>query len=379
MKIGIDCRMLGKGFGLARHQEQLVRHLAKIETDNTFVLFLCKENWDAVHLCKESCERNNSLCLPSSKFSLVLADIPWYGLAEQLKFPRVIKKANIDLMHFPHFNVPMLYRGPFVVTIHDLTMFHFPRPEASTRGKLLFWLKDKVHRYVIRSAAKRATRIITTSEYTKHDIHNTLDIPLAKMTTVYQAPFGAQHVEHIDLAALGIQKPFALYVGAAYPHKNVETLLEAWREIDDIQLVLVGKRNYFYDRLLRRIEAEGMKHIVYTNFLPDEELVGVYKEAEVFLFPSLYEGFGLPPLEAQAFGTPVISADRASLPEILGEGAMYIDALSPSHIVDTVCKLFDNPDVAHELRQRGRENVQRFSWKRFAQQVNTIYNQQHMG
>lgn len=385
MKIGIDARMLGTGFGLARYIQQLVLHLEDIDHVNEYVLFLRKENWDEAMITHDN-------------FKKVLADIPWYSLAEQCTFKKIIQKEKLDLMHFPHFNVPLLYHDPFVVTIHDLTMYHFPRPEATTRSKIIFWIKDKAHRLVIRHAVRRARQIITTSQFTAQDIHHTLGVPLDKMKVIYQAPFVETDIRfktkdlRLSLPTYGITKPYILYVGAAYPHKNLERLLQAWKLFEerygeDYQLVLVGKEDYFYKRLLKdykiirlkdyRVDNVAMyqcNNVVYTGFVPDNELVELYESAHLYVFPSLYEGFGLPPLEAMNHGTPVISSSASCMPEILGESVMYFDPQNVEQMAEVMHKVLSNKDIQMELNQNTREHLKLFSWERLAKQTLEIYN-----
>jgi glycosyltransferase involved in cell wall biosynthesis len=370
MNIGIDARMLGPGFGLARYVQQLVLALAHIDSPHRFVLFLRKDNWDAFVPKKDTITK-------------VLADIPWYTIEEQVRLPGLIKKEHIDLMHFPHWNVPYFYSEPFVLTLHDLTMFHYPRPEATTRSKVVFWAKDKAHRVVIRRAAKKAEHIITASEFTKRDVHKTLRVPLDKMTTIYQAPFeGDARRKTQDakdfLKTHNITKPYVLYVGASYPHKNLDGLVAAWELFErkygeDYQLVLAGKRNYFYERLQSRIKNQ--QTIIFTGFLPDNELSALYDHAELFVFPSLYEGFGLPPLEAMAHGVPVVSSSSSCLPEVLGEAALYMDPGSPEDMAEKIHLGLTDNDIRFELKRLARENLSRFSWERLAHTTQEIYEQ----
>jgi len=309
-------------------------------------------------------------------------------------------------MHFPHFNVPLLYNDPFVVTIHDLTMFHYPRPEASTRSRSIFLVKDKAHRLVIRHAVKRSKHIMATSEFTKQDIINTLRAPREKITVTYQAPF----VESGNLSAptcrtesvqplarrigkagpevgsdnnvlkkFGISKPYVLYVGAAYPHKNLNKLLEAWKIFEtkyntDYQLVLVGKEDYFYKKLKsNKLINQLTNKPIFTDFVPDGELVELYENAHLYVFPSLYEGFGLPPLEAMSRGTPVVSSNVSCLPEVLGEAAMYFDPASKNNMAEVMYKILNNADIQMQLHQNARENLKRFSWKNLAEKTIEIY------
>jgi len=399
MKIGIDARMLGPGFGLARYVQQLVKHLAQAETGHEFVLFLRRENWEEVTLPlsggvgggraespKDGLTERPTLTPPhrGGRFTKALADMPWYSLEEQTKFSGIIKREGIDLMHFPHWNVPYFYSGPYVVTIHDLTMYHFPRPAATTLGPLKFWLKDRAHRMLLKRVTKKAHHIITTSEFTRQDVHRTLRVPMEKMTTTYQAPFenpGSRDVEpEADvLQAYGVTKPYVMYVGAAYPHKNLEGLLEAWKLFeekhgDEYQLVLVGKENHFYSKLLGSPAMNQCNNVVYTGFVPDEELVALYDNASLYVFPSMYEGFGLPPLEAMSHGVPVVSSNRSCLPEVLGEGALYFDPESAEQMAEVIERGLEDGGVRAELKQKGREEVRKYSWEKLAKKTLGIYN-----
>jgi glycosyltransferase involved in cell wall biosynthesis len=364
MTIGIDARMLGKGFGLARYIEELLKQLDAQETEHTFVVFLRSESigiFKPVH---------------AERFRFVIADIPWYSVGEQLLFPRIIRREHLDLMHFPHFNVPLLYTRKFLVTIHDLTMFHFPRPEATTRSKLVFWIKDVAHRYVIRSAVRRAAHIMTTSEYVRHDVHDTLGVPLSNMSTVYQAPFAAVSKRNTPAPSM-IDAPYMLYVGASYPHKNVEGLLDAWEEYIDAfggeeTLVLVGKENYFWERLLPRIES--MTQVVYLGFQTDEELASLYAHARAFVFPSLSEGFGIPPLEAMQQGIAVLSSNASCLPEVLGEGVLYTDTTNPEMFASAIDSILHNEDIRYEVLVAAKEVLARYSSDKFGTETITIYN-----
>ena len=209
--------------------------------------------------------------LPNS-FKIIEANISWYSWQEQFKFKKIIEKEQVDLMHFPHWNVPLFYNKPFVVTIHDLIMYHYPRQEASTHGRFVYWFKDLVHRLVLRHAVKKAKQIIVTSEFTKQDVHQTLGVPLEKMVVIYQAPFtkiiNNQDTNKFQISNFKFQinKPYVLYVGNAYPHKNLEGLLRAWKIFgekygEDYQLVLVGKNNFFYEKLFKDLKIERLKDL----------------------------------------------------------------------------------------------------------------------
>lgn len=359
MRIGVDARMLGKGFGLARYTEQLLEQLDTLEHDHHIVVFLLES------------ARQHFKPKHTERFTVISTDIPWYSLREQYAFPRVIEQAGVNLMHFTHFNVPLAYRGRFVVTIHDLTMYHFPRPEATTHGALVYWLKDQAHRWVVSSAAKRAAHIITTSEYVKRDVHQTLQVPLEKMTTVYQAPFDQGRIDKRKKAITS--EPYILYVGAAYPHKNITGLLDAWERYDgEGELVLVGKENYFWKKLQPRIDA--LEHVRYLGFQTDEELGALYAHARAFVFPSLSEGFGIPPLEAMQRTVPVLSSNASCLPEVLGDAALYTDATNPDMFAASIETIMQNNDVRHELLMNSKSVLRQYSPERFGKETLELYN-----
>lgn len=384
MKIGIDARMLGAGFGIARYVQQLVLHLEKIDSQNQYVLFLRKENW-------------NEFEPTNPNFKKVPADIPWYGWAEQISLPCIIKKEKVDLMHFPHWNVPLFYRAPYIVTIHDLTMFHFPRPEATTRSKIVFWLKDAAHRLVIKNAVSVAKKIIVASEFTREDIHQTLGVTREKMFVTYQAPFEKFSISNSQfsinfqfkndqniLKKYSISKPYVLYVGAAYPHKNLERLVEAWKILMDKsgnthQLVLVGKENYFYNVLREKIassphpDGAPRNDIVFAGFVPDSELTAIYNSASLYAFPSLYEGFGLPPLEAMAHGIPIASSDRSCLPEILQNAAIYFNPVNPADMAEKIWAALTNQNLREKLLNEAKNLLPKYSWSALSAQTLRIY------
>lgn len=371
MRIGIDARMMGKGFGLARYIEQLILHLEKIDTQNEYVIFLKRDNFDFFQA------RNKN-------FKKVLADISWYGFAEQIKFPKIIQREKIDLMHFPHFNVPLLYRKSFVVTIHDLIMFHYPRQEASTHGPFLYWIKDTIHRFVVRNAVKRAKHIFVTSEFTKKDVHETLLVPNEKMTVTYQAPFQSeiskiQKFEENDdlLKKYALTKPYIMYVGAAYPHKNLNLLLDAWKIFQNKygkthQLVLVGKENFFYNKLKQKIEKESCD-VVYTGFLPDEILSRLYLNTSLYVFASLYEGFGLPPLEAMTYEVPVASSNASCMPEVLQDAALYFDPTNAEQMADAMYRGITDATLRTTLQKNAGKLLKTYSWEKLAKETVSFY------
>ncbi len=368
MRIGIDARMMGEGYGIGRYISQLVKHLEHAGGNHQYVLFTNNTNIETYkHINKSS-------------FEIMEINVPWYSWQEQLKMPGIIKKAKVDLMHFPHWNVPIFYSDPFVLTIHDLIMFHYSRPQATTLGPIKFFIKDQVHRLVLKLAAKRAKHILVTSEFTKHDVAKTLGVDKNKMTTTYQAPFVVKEQETRDkeqvLKKYNIDKPYVLYVGSAYPHKNLPNLLGAWQIFcekygEDYQLVLVGKKDVFWKK--QELKIKNKESIIFTGFVPDKELSVFYQNADLYVFPSFYEGFGLPPLEAMLHGVPVVSSSNSCLPEVLGEAVLYFDPNHQSQIAEVIYKGLTDENIRRTLRLASKKELKRYSWQKLAEQTRDIY------
>lgn len=367
MKIGIDCRMLGpEQGGIGRYVEQLVYHLSLSDQSNEYVLFLRAANFDAVKIGN-----------PQFNYQKVLADIPWYGWKEQIRMPAILKAEKLDLVHFPHWNIPLVYRGKFMVTVHDLIMYHYPRAEATTLGPLYYWVKEKISRFVLRHAVRRAVKIIVPSEYTKQDVAKFLSVPIEKMVVTYQAAGLVISKDPPNLPT--ISKPYVLYVGAAYPHKNLSRLIEAWPKIQaatnhGYQLVLAGHDSFFYKKLKRLVEVVDISDVVFTGFVSDQMLDQWYRGASLFVYPSLYEGFGLPPLEAWARQIPVVAAKASCLPEILGQGALYFEAESVDELAKTVITGLTNEQLRQKTMIAAQAQQAKYAWKNCAQKTLETYN-----
>jgi len=364
MKIGIDARMFGSDHaGLGVYVQQLLEHMLP-EANHEFIIFV-----------KPELKTNN--LFEQKNCIAVATDIHWYGLKEHILFPNLIKQYSVDLMHFPHFNVPLFYRGPFVVTIHDLIMWHYPRKEATTHTSFVYGLKHAAFKFVIKMAAKRARRILVPSQYVKYDIASCLRVAEEKIDVTYLGVIEQKVSRSIDLKKYGITKKYILYVGNAYPHKNLERLIEAWSQIKDqheeYQLVLAGKRKTFYDRLAKKYDLDEREDIILTDYIADEYMHALYKQASLFVFPSLSEGFGLPPLEAMQAHTPVVSSNAACMPEILGEGAAYFDPEDVSSMSMSISQVLSDKNIQFQLKQNARSELYKFSWKRCAERTLDVY------
>lgn len=380
MRIGIDARFLGsKQKGLGRYVQELVENLEKVVNlkgngDLEFVIFLRKDNWKNYH--------------PKDyRFRKVLADYKWYSLKEQIFLPFVINKEKLDLMHFPHFNVPVFYFRPFIITVHDLILKRFPTRKASTLNLLSYYFKNLAYSLVISIALKRAKKIISVSYFTKKDILKYFKINPKKIIVIYEGVVGqpiknnSQKNKNFLKEKYGIKKDYLLYVGNAYPHKNLENLIDAFSKLVlihkmDIQLVLVGQLDYFYKRLI--VFSEGCPSlvagsIIFTDYVDDSLLKVLYKNASLYVFPSLCEGFGLPPLEAMKYGTPVASSNATCLPEVLGKAAVYFNPNKSNDITLKVKTILKDKKIKDKLRSLGLNKSEEYSWKKTAKKTLKIY------
>lgn len=365
MRIGIDARFFGSlGKGLGRYTQKLIENLEKIDAQNEYYIFLLKENFE-------------EYSPKSSNFHKILADFRWYSFAEQISFPKLLHKYALDLMHFPHFNVPLLYSKKFIITIHDLILLHFPTLKNTTLNPLLYWLKFFAYKLTIFSAIKRSQKIITVSQFTKKDILTHYGIVENKIVVTYEASenFLQKGVENDAkiLEKYGIIKPYLLYVGNAYPHKNLERLVSSFelvgKEKSELNMVLVGKHDYFYSQLKKKLLQKKISKVILPGFIPDEQLRVIYENARAFVFPSLYEGFGLPPLEAMERGTPVISSDHPCMREVLGESAFFVNAKNEKLLAQGILEFLNDSALGKEFVEKGYRQIQKYSWRKMAEQT----------
>ena len=362
MKIGIDARMFGPtvgGGGLGRYVEQLVTELQANDHKNRYVLFLKKEN---IHACK----------ITNPNFEKRLADIHWYTLEEQLKFGRIVDRESLDLIHFPHWNVPIALKTPFIVTIHDLILLEEPRSsKVTTRNIFVFLLKYFGYKLVLSHAIRASKKIIAVS-------HATADVIQRFFPTISKDKISVQYEGVTPLPSLSQSfpvpvSPNLLYIGNAYPHKNLERLLEAFAIIrqthPNTELILAGTESTFYKRLL----AKSRDHVTFVPNPTDKKLTELLKQTTLFVFPSRIEGFGLPPLEAMHAGVPVAASDIPSLREILDDSAVFFPPNNPTEIARVITDILDHPTRRKELIAHGLEHIKRFSWKTMALNIASLY------
>jgi glycosyltransferase involved in cell wall biosynthesis len=365
MRVAIDTRKI-HDFGIGTYIRNLLRQLARIDRDTEYVL-LCRE--PDLGIAAQLGPNFRSVREPS----------PNYSLREQIHVPWVLRRERPDVYHAPHYVLPAAVRCRSVVTIHDCIHLMFPQylpnRAAYAYARASMW-----------SAARRSHRILTVSEASKRDILSLFNVKPEKIVVVYNAideHFSAtpsdEHVSRIR-ERYQLDHKFVLYVGNIKPHKNLVRLIEAFSELrrthDDLKLLIIGDEISKLPALRRAVHRHKLhKHVRFLGYLKDDTLTVLYRLASVFVFPSLYEGFGLPPLEAMASGTPVVTSNLSSLPEVTGDAAVLVDPYDVDSIGDGMRRILDDPQLAAELRVKGLKRAQEFSWERSVEKTQRVYRE----
>lgn len=311
---------------------------------------------------------------PPKRFEFVRATAPIYSLREQWEIARLAREG--DLLHCPHYNIPYFYKGRMVVTIHDLT-------HLAHRDFVPNRLAYCYARFMLKAAAQHACQIITVSEFSKNCIRKTLNVPAEKVHVISYGiprrmdPGGCPNIAAIE--KLAITKPYVLFVGLLKPHKNVQALVRAFKLLPEHlrnshQLVIAGKLDSGYPavRQLSKEVALG-ERVVFTGHVTDEQLCALYARAKIFALPSLNEGYGLPVLEAMAYGVPVVVSNVSSLPEVAGEAGILVDPRDDQSISKAIERLLTDETLRKSLGERGRQRAHSFSASDFAQRHLEVY------
>ncbi len=295
---------------------------------------------------------------------------------EQLVAPWALRRERVDVLHAMAFVSPMLSRLPAVITVFDLSFLKFPQAFKPANR---FYLRT-----MTRISVRQAEQVIAISEYTRQDVIARLGVPAERVQTVYcgvDATFVP--LPPADIAAFktekGLPERFVLFLGTIEPRKNVVRLIEAFallaKALPDVDLVVAGGKGWFFEPVFARAQELGLAgRVHFPGYVPEAEKPLWYNAAEVFCYPSLYEGFGLPPLEAMACGTPVISSNAASLPEVVGEAGIMVDPQDTAGLSEAMQALLESAALRSELAGRGCTRARQFNWPETARQTARIYH-----
>ena len=371
MRIAIDATILrSQNTGTGFYVINLLNGLMKYDKENEYIVFGNKE------IIKKFVFLNNkNFRIENVIFKNRIVRVLW----QLFILPFKLKKLNVNILHSTNYITPLFkFNLKFIVTIHDLTFIIFP--EKFTIVKRLFF------RFMVPIFIRRADKVITVSENTKNDIIKFLKVPKEKISVTfetynecYDSEIKKEDSKKI-LDKYGINKNYFLFVGMIEPRKNILSILKAFIELDDEldeDLVIVGKKGWYYreiEEFMENIKNKRLKNrIIFTGFVSEKELVSIYKNAEIFIYPSFYEGFGIPPLEAMVCGVPVITSNTSSIPEVVGDAAIKIDPYNYIELKEAIKVLKHNPQKKEEMSEKGKEQSKKFSSKKFAENTINIY------
>lgn len=382
MLIGIDARLY-EAAGPGRYTRNLIRQLEQVDNENDYVIFMTGAGSQSYHP-------------QNPRFKKWIADYKIYSIEEQTLFLKDLIQARLDLLHVPHFNIPIFYPKKIVVTIHDLIMHKFVGKSATTLPTPTYFLKNLAYKLVTTFATRKASRIIVPSETVKNDIlevYSGLDSKKIVVTyegvddTLLKLSPANVKTSVIRLEEMKITNMYFLYVGSSYVHKNLNILLIAYRDFLEkfgktIHLVVAGKIDNFSQRLAGFAHALKLDGKVIfparyseNEYVKEEDLAILYKNAAAYVFPSLSEGFSITPLEAQAFGIPVLLSDIPTHREIFKDSVLYFNPQSVIEITESLSKILSDENLRSDLINKGNENVKRFSWREMAEKTLQVYKE----
>ncbi len=368
-RIGIDIRRLND-FGVGTYIKNLLRAFARIRSSETYILIGGEGQFEQLGELHEN-------------FKFHRYPRPFDSKRSHVDFFARTRHLNLDVFHMPHRWVPYFVSGAYVATLHDINNILYPSDEASP-------VRERIRHHMLVHGLRRAAKVIAVSEATKRDAITHLGLASSQIEVVHGAideqvakPVQAAELRE-TLSRYQIENPFLLYAGRIQPHKNIPRLIEAFAVVraelenhpryGNLGLIVIGDDLDSFPAVRHAVMRTRVQDRVrFLGFVPVETLRCFYEAATAFVFPSLYEGFGLPPLEAMAHGTPVVTSSASSLPEAVGDSAVLVN---PEHVFDIasgVRQVLLDDGFRDELRRRGFEQVKRFSWDRAARRVLQIY------
>jgi glycosyltransferase involved in cell wall biosynthesis len=343
-----------------RYIRKLLEYLQQIDYENDYVVLLHQKGYDETEFTAKN-------------FTKVVVNEKKFSLLEQFSLPNTIKTLEPDLVHFSMTNQPVLMKGKVVTTIHDLTPI---RLRGLPGNSTVYQLKSRVFGWVTKKAAKKSAAILTGTNHVKQEIVNFTGVSSDKIIVTPEAadeiPGEAKTVVNL------VDKKFIFYAGRAQPHKNLEKLIQSFEILytsqPELYLVLVGKKDSSYERTEKlAAQSPARENIVFTGFIEDVELKWLYQNTQVYVFPSLSEGFGLPGLEAMVHGCPVVSSNATCLPEVYEDAAIYFDPSNPQEIAEKISSVLNNSELRQELIIKGHSQAAKYSWRRMSEQTLSVY------
>ena len=354
----IDARIRKASSG--RPIERLLDNIESLDTENKYTILLSKgDNWRA----------------KADNFSVRIVNYKQFSLnpLEQIGFAWLLYKLKPDVAFFSMTQYPLLYFGKIVVFTHDLSMFRWAHQGSS--NKFVHGIKMLGYKLLFWAGHKKASKIIVPTKFVEQDLIQYQPFTKDKIVQIYEA---VDLPKQFSPKKPAIQaKKFIFFVGNAFPHKNLYRLIDAFALIKDkypeLSLILAGKEDYYYKNIKKYVAQNNIKNIEITGFVTDSELHWLYQNAEFFIYPSLSEGFGIPPLEAMANDCAVATSNASCIPEVCGDAAEYFDPNSENSIAGSIEKLMESPRTRTELISKGQKQIKKYSWTKMSEGiVNTI-------
>ena len=377
MHIGIDAHAIGaQQGGNETYNRNLIRALAEVDNHNRYTIFLSKE--------RAAQEWRNGFARQFPNFEIRLLPGPTplirVPLALAFELRRLPPQSQVNVLHV-QYTAPPFCPAPVVATIHDLAFEHMP--ETFT------WRGSMQLKLTVRRTARRAARIATVSEYSRQDLLRTYHLAPEKVTVTYNGieshftpqPTSPGEAEDVR-QRFGINREFLLAVGSLQPRKNLIRLIRAYAKLRGEnsgfapQLVIVGRKLWLTSEIFAEVRRQRWaEDVILTGYVTDEDLPKLYRAATAFVYPSLFEGFGLPPVEAMACGTPVITSNNSSLPEVVGNAAVLIDACDERALSEALLQIVGDQPLRARLREQGIEQAKKYTWRDAAEKTLQLYQE----
>lgn len=359
-RIVIDARESGESTG--RYVDELIRYLHVVQPKHEVVILTRAKRVEFMKRIAPS-------------FTVIETEFKEFTFAEQLGFRKQIQNLKADLVHFPAAQQPAWYRGETVTTIQDLTTVYFRNP---TKNWFIFTVKRWVYKWLIKRVVKKSSAVIAISQYVKDDVVRFTGADPTKITVTYEA---ADEFEDAPEPVPGFEgKRYIMFNGRSLPHKNHRRIIEAFAKLapkyPDLYLMLAGKKNASHDTFLALARQFGVgERVILTDWITDGQLKWAMQHTQAYIWASLSEGFGLPPLEAMLYGAPVVSSNASCMPEILGEAAHYFNPLDIEDMAAKISEVLDNQRLRQKLITKGKAQTKKYSWQRMAEQTLAVYKQ----
>jgi len=386
MKIGIDCRTIlnpgfGEGAGIGHYTYYLVKNLIELDKEDKIILFfdrlVTKETANQFFLGRDNVQVR---FFPFHQYRHYLPFV-----YSHLLISAFLEKEQLDIYHNPANIIPLRYKRGSVITIHDLAIYKNPSWFPTKLGRQFFSTK-----LLIPSSIDRASKIIAVSKNTKKDLIEIFRVKESKIKVIYEGVEWDSDVKIKDRVYLNdkfkISGNYILYLGTIEPRKNIEGLILAYKVVNsyqssvkDLQLIIAGARGWKYEdvfKLIKRVNKELKREAIrYLGYVSFEDKLALMKNALCFVFPTFYEGFGLPVLEAMSLGTPIISSNISSIPELVGEAGILINPYKEEELIEALRRIVSDKILRERLSLAGRERAKEFSWQKCAEETIKVYRE----